>query len=240
MIRKRRPAAGAKGSSPPGTSTLRASRSTEKGGANLRKNINMFAHIWGLFVRPQTEWESIRERHYSIGRVYFAHTVWLALIPPVAGLIGTTQVGWQLGVGDPVKLTTESAFRIAVLYYVALLIVAFSVGWMIHWMGKTYGADQPLSQCIALASYTATPLFLSGIMTLYPMLWLNLVIGIPILGYTVYLFYTGVPIMMEIPPERGFLFSSAVVAFGLVALVALLAVTVILWGMGFEPVITNY
>jgi hypothetical protein len=71
------------------------------------------------------------------------------------------------------------------------------------------------------------------------MLWLNLVIGIPILGYTVYLFYAGVPIMMEIPKERGFLFSSAVVAFGLVALVALLAVTVILWGMGFEPVITH-
>jgi hypothetical protein len=136
-------------------------------------------------------------------------------------------------------LTIESASRIAVLYYIALLIVALSVGWMIHWMAKTYGADQPLSQCIALASYTATPLFLSGVMTLYPMLWLNLVIGIPILGYTVYLFYSGVPIMMEIPPERGFLFSSAMVAFGLVALVALMAVTVILWGMGFEPTIAS-
>lgn len=199
----------------------------------------MLKHIWGLFARPEAEWESIREGHYSIARVYLAHTIWLALIPPASGFIGTTQVGWQIGVGDPVRLTTDSALHIAILYYIALLIVAFSVGWMVHWMGKTYGADQPLSQCVALASFTATPLFLSGIMTLYPMLWLNLVIGIPVLGYTVYLFYTGVPIMMEIPPERGFLFSSAVVAFGLVALVALLAVTVILWGMGFEPVITN-
>ncbi|MGC1954804.1 MAG: Yip1 family protein [Gammaproteobacteria bacterium] len=197
-------------------------------------------HLWGLFARPQAEWERIRQQRYSIGRVYLTHTLWLALIPPIAGFIGTTQVGWQLGVGDPVKLTVESALRIAVLYYIALLIVAFSVGWMVHWMGKTYGADQPLSQCVALASYTATPLLLSGVMTLYPMLWLNLVIGIPVLGYTVYLFYTGVPIMMEIPQERGFLFSSAMVAFGLVALVALLAVTAILWGMGFEPVIANY
>lgn len=197
----------------------------------------MLGHIWGLFARPETEWVRIREGHYSIGRIYLTHTLWLALIPPIGGFIGTTQVGWHIGVGDPIKLAVESALNIAILYYIALLIVAFSVGWMIHWMSRTYGAEQPLSQCIALASFTATPLFLSGIMALNPMLWLNLVIGIPVLGYTVYLFYTGVPIVMAIPPERGFLFSSAVVGFGLVALVALLAVTVLLWSIGFEPVI---
>lgn len=199
----------------------------------------MLRHIWGLFANPKAEWTVIREQHYSIPRVYFGHTLLLALIPPIAGFIGTTQFGWQIGIGEPVKLTTQSALPIAVLYYIAMVMVAFSVGWMIHWMGKTYGADQPLSQCIALSSFTATPLFISGIMELYPMLWLNLVLGIPVLGYTIYLFYTGVPIMMQIPEERGFLFSSAMVAFGLVALVALLAVTVILWGMGLEPAFTT-
>ena len=59
------------------------------------------------------------------------------------------------------------------------------------------------------------------------------------LGYTVYLFYTGVPVMMEIPQERGFLFSSAVMAFGLVALVALLAMSVLLWNSGFGPSFTS-
>ena len=61
------------------------------------------------------------------------------------------------------------------------------------------------------------------------------VLGLPVVGYTVYLFYTGVPVVMRIPPERGFLFSSAVLAFGMVALVAMLAVTVILWSQGFGP-----
>jgi hypothetical protein len=60
-------------------------------------------------------------------------------------------------------------------------------------------------------------------------------VALPVLAFTVYVFYTGVPIMMEIPQERGFLFASAVVGFGLVALVAMLAVTVILWGAGLEP-----
>ena len=76
-------------------------------------------------------------------------------------------------------------------------------------------------------------------MELYPVLWLNMVLGIPALAYTVYLLYTGVPIMMGISEERGFLFSSAVLGVGLIAFVALLAITAILWGMGLEPRFTR-
>ncbi len=59
------------------------------------------------------------------------------------------------------------------------------------------------------------------------------------LAYTVYLFYSGVPIMMQIPTERAFLFASAVMAVGLVALVGLLAATVMLWGIGIGPTFTS-
>ena len=71
------------------------------------------------------------------------------------------------------------------------------------------------------------------------MLWLNLVVGLPALAFTTYIFFTGVPIMMEIPEERGFLFSSAMLAFGLVTLVSMLAVTALLWGTGFAPSFTS-
>ena len=76
-------------------------------------------------------------------------TLLLALIPPLAGFIGTTKIGWQIGSGDTVTLTTSSAYRIAFLYYLAMLAAVYSVGWAIHWMSRTYGAHQPLSQCFA-------------------------------------------------------------------------------------------
>ncbi len=94
-------------------------------------------------------------------------------------------------------------------------------------------------QCIALAAYTATPLFLIGLTALYPLLWLDMVLGFPALAYSVYLLYTGVPIMMEIPVERGFLFSSAVLGVGLVMLVGVMAASVILWSWGVGPVFTG-
>lgn len=196
-------------------------------------------HLIGLLIDPKKEWRSIRGRGYSIGRCLAGHTLLLALIPATAGYIGTTQIGWQIGAGDPVMLTVASATRISILYYLAMIAAVFSVGWMIRWMSQTYGANPSLAECFVLASYTATPLFLIGAMQLYPLLWLNLVIGLPALALTIHIFFAGVPVMMDIPEERAFVFASAVMAFGLVTLVAMLAVTVLLWGAGFAPAFTR-
>lgn len=199
----------------------------------------LLQHVWGLFSHPEEEWKEIRKEHCSIGRCYCSHILLLAAIPPLSGFIGTTQIGWQFGAGPVVKLTVASAMGIAIASYITILVAIFSIGKMIHWMGQTYGAKQDLAQCVGLAAYTATPLLLVGLMSLYPVLWLNFIAGLPALAYTVYLLYTGVPIMMEVSKDRGFLFSSAVLAVGLVALVAVLAATVILWEMGIGPQMTS-
>jgi len=195
-------------------------------------------HIIGLLSDPTRQWEKIREQYQSGSGNPVGHVLILALIPAVSGYIGTTQVGWRIGVGEPIRITGDSAMSIAIIYYIALLVGIFSVGWVIHLLGKAYEVQKPLPLCIALAAYTATPLFLIGLMQGYPVLWLNMLMGLPALAYTVYLLYSGLPIMMEIPTERGFLYSSAVLAVGLVALVAMLAMTALLWGMGLQPVFT--
>jgi hypothetical protein len=195
-------------------------------------------HIIGLLSDPTRQWEKIREQYQSGSGNPVGHVLILALIPAVSGYIGTTRVGWRIGVGEPIRITGDSAMSIAIIYYIALLVGIFSVGWVIHLLGKAYEVEKPLPLCIALAAYTATPLFLIGLMQVYPVLWLNMLMGLPALAYTVYLLYSGLPIMMEIPTERGFLYSSAVLAVGLVALVAMLAMTALLWGMGLQPVFT--
>ena len=196
-------------------------------------------HIIGLLTDPTSEWEKIREEQKSSDKKGVGFVFILAAIPAISGYIGTTQVGWRIGVGEPIRITGESAISIAIIYYLALIVGVFSIGWVIHLLGKAYEVVRPLPLCIALAAYTATPLFLIGIMEVYPVLWLNMLLGLPALAYTVYLLYSGLPIMMEIPAERGFLYSSAVLAVGLVSLVSLLGMTALLWGMGLQPVFTN-
>jgi len=159
----------------------------------------------------------------------------MAAIAPVSGYFGTTMFGWEIGARDAIKLSPDSALMIAIAYYIVTLVGVFSMGLMIYWMGKTYDAEQNLSRCIRLAAYTATPLFLVGIVQLFPVLWLNFIIGLPALAYTVKLLYTGLPIMMEIDENRGFLFSSSVLAVGMVSLIVMMVAMAILWFNGFAP-----
>ena len=195
----------------------------------------MLSHLFGLFINPKAEWEVIRDNPCSIGSGFCAYIFILAAIPPVSGYIGTTTFGWEIGAREAVKLSADSALIIAIAYYLIMLVGVFTMGFMIHWMGKTYESEQPLPRCISLATYIASPMFLIGIFEILPILWVNFLVGLPALAYSVYLLYTGVPIMMEVSSERGFLFSSAVLAVGLVALVCMLVATAILWGNGFAP-----
>jgi hypothetical protein len=196
-------------------------------------------HVWGLFFHPKQEWKSIKGERCSIGKCYCSHVLILAAIPAIAGYVGTTQVGWSFGGFEVHKLTTQSALQIAIVTYLTMLVAVFSLGKAIHWMGQTYGSKQTLPQAIALAAYTATPLWIMGIFFLYPILWVNMLIGLPALAYTVYLLYTGVPVMMNVTQERGFLFASAVLAVGLVMLVAVLGAMAMLWSMGIGPEVTG-
>jgi hypothetical protein len=75
-----------------------------------------------------------------------------------------------------------------------------------------------------------------GFAGLYPELWFIMAVGLVGLSYSVYLLYSGVPILMHIPEEKGFIYSSSVVTCGLVLLVILMASTVILWSMGLGPI----
>lgn len=192
-------------------------------------------HIRGLFFEPLVQWEKIREEGRSVMSLYTGFVLIVAAIAPICALIGTTTLGWKIGVGEPVRLTFGSALQMALAFYLAMLVSTFCVGKMIHWMSQTYGTDQPLELCVALAAYAATPLFLVGAIQLIPTLWINFIVGLPALGYSVYLLYSGVPIVMQIPPERGYLFSTSILAVGLVTLVGLLAVTAGLWGIGIGP-----
>lgn len=196
-------------------------------------------HIPGLLIHPQQEWQKISQEDNKIPGLLLGYVLILALIGPVAGYYGTTTSGWQIGAREAVKLTSDSAMTIAVFYYLAMVASVIGLGFMVRWMCKTYGGNTSLNRCIALSAYVSTPLFLVGIVELFPVLWVNLLIGLFALAHAVYLLYSGVPILMNISEDKGFLMSSALLALGMVALVTLLALTALLWGFGLQPEFTN-
>ncbi|MFC3033974.1 Yip1 family protein [Pseudoalteromonas fenneropenaei] len=188
-------------------------------------------HLWGLYAHPIEEWQTIDNRHENV-KYSLSHIALIALIPSLMGYYSSVYLGWSIGTGDPVYLTHESALLIGVAMYCALILGVFALSYLAHWMAVTFGAAPTFTQTLELAAYTATPMFMSAFAAFYPELWFVASVGMLALGYSVYLLYTGVPILMHIPEERGFIYASSVVTCGLILLVIILAATAILWTNG--------
>jgi len=202
--------------------------------------MGILQHSLGILFNPQSEWKSIRNDKSSFLQVFVSHVPFLALIPAVCAYIGVTQVGWTVARGEPVKLTAASAASLCALTYVALLAGIYLLGEFINWMSKTYGvkddAERRHYEGTALAVYISTPTLLSGIVLLYPELWLvTAVMGIAV-AYSVYLIYQGIPILMDISKDQAFMYATSVITVGLVLAVSILIATVVIWGMGVGPI----
>lgn len=202
--------------------------------------MGILQHTLGILVNPQAEWKAIRNEKNSFIQVFISHVPLLALIPAVSAYIGVTQVGWTIADGETVRLTGASAASLCALTYVALIACIYILGEFINWMSKTYGvkddAEMRHYEGTALAVYVSTPVLLAGFANLYPSLWFVVsVMGIAGV-YAVYLIYEGIPILMDIPRERAFMFASSVVTVGLVLMITVMITTVVIWGMGVGPV----
>jgi hypothetical protein len=188
-------------------------------------------HLWGLYAHPVEEWQTIDNRHESL-KYSLSHIALIALIPSIMGYYSSVYLGWRIGAGKPVFLTQDSAMLIAIAMYFALIIGVFGLAYLANWMAVSFGAEPTFTQTLELSAYTATPLFMSAFTAFYPELWVLVSVGMVALAYSVYLLYTGVPILMHIPEERGFIYASSVITCGLIFLVVILAATAILWTNG--------
>ena len=196
----------------------------------------MLHHIWGMLAHPRKEWEDIDAEIRDHGYDYILHLLVLGAIPSVASYIGATHVGWTLTGLDPVRLTPLSALVMSLMSYFAIIGATVTIGLFAHWMSKTFGSKASYQRCIMFAAYVGTPLYLSGLAALYPSTPLSLTVIIAAIAYAVYLLYIGMPKVMDIPFEQGFLFASSLVCSALVVLVVMKVATAIAWQLGLGPV----
>lgn len=195
----------------------------------------MLQHTVGILTSPAATWQKLAEMDDHGRTIMLLYPALWAIAPAVAWYFGTTQVGWTVGDGDHVRLTQGSASVISFLFYGAMVCSVYFIGYFVHWMADTYGGQSTLAKGILVAGVTSTPMFVIGLAGFYPELWVDLLLGVAAVSWSVYLLYVGTPIIMNIPKERGFLFASAIVAVCMVIFICLLVATTIAWEYGATP-----
>ena len=157
------------------------------------------------------------------------HTAVLSLIPTVCGYIATAHIGWDIGVSDPFTLPTGIALMIAIAAFISFNVGVYAMGFAIYWLAQTFDVKPDPVRCIELAILTSAPLFLTGLMALYPVLYIDVIVGMFALAFSLYLLYVGVPLYMRIPKETGFIYSTWIASLGLIMLVVFMGLSVFIF-----------
>ena len=192
--------------------------------------------IFRLVSTPYEVFQSLSGAKMSAAEVFFKLAIWLIALPPIFAYIGTRTFGWRLGATtEPLHLTADQLVGITVGYFAALVFGYISAGLIARWMSHTYQAPQTLGLHFAVITVVGAPLAAGSIVHLYPDVFINVVVLVPILIWSMYLLYKGLPVVLQISPERGMLMASSLILYLLVAAVSLLGITMYAWTHGIGP-----
>lgn len=188
-------------------------------------------HFWGLFMTPRKEWEAISEEKGNLMQFGMGRLAIFAAVPAIAFLIGITVVGWSLAGSDFHTIALMSALPMAVLFYVLMIAFTLFMAYCTFWMEKTFGTETSFERCLLFVTYTATPMYIAGLVGLVPIVWLCMIVLLVAVFYSLYLLYLGVPIFMHIPEGQGYVVSTAIIWAGLCLLICFIVATVIIWSI---------
>ena len=191
--------------------------------------------ILRLLLRPGVVFEELSDTRPDPHVVFFRYLIWLAAIPPLFAYIGASNFGWRLGAAQPLYLDGGDLIVVSIIYFFLLIFGFVSTAIVAQWMASTYGARHSLGIHFALVTIVAAPLAAGSVVHLFPHVFINVIALIPILMWSMYLLYRGLPVVLKISPERGMLMSSALIGYLLVAAVSFLGLIVALWGRGIGP-----
>lgn len=190
--------------------------------------------FWGFFSPPRVQCESLsaerRDDTDSDARQFgLIRTLVLALVPAISFLIGLTQVGWSFSGAEFNPVAFDVALPLALVFYALIIIFTLLMSYFTFIMQRNHGKAVSFSRCLLFVSYTATPMFMAGLVGFIPIIWLCAAALLIAGCYSIYLLYIGIPIYMNIDEGKGFVVSTAVVGAGLCLLIVFKVLTISVW-----------
>jgi polyferredoxin len=114
-----------------------------------------------------------------------------------------------------VPLTTSIAS--AVVTYILGLVGVYILALIIDYLAPTFSGEKNMNQAMKLAAYSYTAGWLSGIFIIIPTLSILAILGL----YSIYLLYTGIPVLMKAPQEKSVAYTATVVVVAIIIFVVI-------------------
>jgi len=185
--------------------------------------MSLIQRVQDILLKPKETWPIIAGEGGDTASIYTGYLIYLAAIPAIASFIGLSLIGAG-GFGFSVRVPIMSGLVQMIVSFVLSLVMVFVLALIVDALAPTFNGTKSQINALKLVAYGSTAGFVGGIFGLIPSLSiLGLIAGL----YSIYLIYTGVPVMMKCPPEKAGAYTAVVVVCGIVAAVILGAVSAV-------------
>ena len=174
--------------------------------------MNIVERAKAIILKPKETWEIIKAEQTTVRELFTSYAAVLAVIPAAATFIGFSLVGYSLPVGH-YRVPVLSGLVHAILQYVLTLVGAYAVAFIIDALAPKFDSRKDLTAAAKLAVFAATPAWVGGALAILPALSPLLLIASL---YSLYLFYIGLPVMMETPKEKTLVYFIVVIIASIV------------------------
>jgi Yip1 domain len=128
-------------------------------------------------------------------------------------------------------LTKQDLQIIAAVFFVAEIVAVLIIALVIQRLGEVVEIRPTYSDALTLAAIAPTPLWLATLFFLVPSVGYNLAIGALAMMAAAGLIYNGVrPVFQLDDTGKALLLAGSIFAAGLIACVALMVLTLVVWG----------
>ncbi len=180
-----------------------------------------------IIVQPKAEWAVIDSEPATVGGLYSGYVIPLSLVSALCAMLGMVLFGISLPFLGSIKMPLGTALGGAAVRFVAGLIGIYILALVIDALAPTFGGTKNSLQALKVATYSYTAAWVFSILAIIPAL---AIVG-GLLGlYSLYLLYTGLPVLMKSPPEKAFGYTALVVIVGIILAVC---ITFLVGALGF-------
>ncbi len=186
--------------------------------------MDLIQRLKGILLTPEAEWPVIEQEPGTPGFLFPNYVVYLAAIPPIAGLIGQAIIGVATPVGT-YRVPLFVGLLGAVIAYVLSFIVIYAVAIIIDRLAPRFGGVKDFPSALKVTVYSFTPYWIAGILQLVP--------GLRFVGYVValfgiYLAWLGLPRLMRIKPDEAVPYVAIAVGCAVVIVAAITLIEAVL------------
>lgn len=161
--------------------------------------MNLQTRVINVLTKPKQEWPVIASESTDVAALFKEYIMPLAAIPAICGFLGMTMIGVTIPLVGQIRTPMVSGLAGMVVGYVLSLVGAFLAAFIVDKLAPSFQSSGGLVQALKMVAYASTASWVAGVLQLIPMLGaLALLAAL----YGVYLFYLGLPSVMNTPRDK--------------------------------------